>query len=122
MIGMTQASLSIIINKGVRPKEETLKRIVSCWKQKEQRLRVLIAHLQDEVSRADVNASEISITSSQMDDDHSLHILAESYNSDPLLKRIVDDLAEMCQKKAGGNTYLQRVADNKGVYKTKRDS
>ena len=122
MIGIAAPSLSVLINKGLRPKEETLKRLVSCWPKQTQNMRVLIAHLHDEAERAGVNVSRIVVDDvehePQRDDEFSL--IKRLYQSDTLVKQIVDRFATLCKriegKNCAGRDELKLVAEKREKY------
>lgn len=61
-IGRTQGAMSLLIGRGSRAASETLAALSKCWKSPASGVRIIIAHLHDEIERAGWKSGEYRIS------------------------------------------------------------
>ena len=116
---MTQAALSALITKDIRPKEATLFGLVHCWPLGGQKMRVLLAHLHDEARRAGMDVSKITVdgVNAVGGQDDEFTVIRRVYENDTLVKQIVDRFATLCKriegKNCAGRDELKLVAEKR---------
>jgi transcriptional regulator with XRE-family HTH domain len=118
---MRQATISDMINKGLRPREDTLNTLCHSFQTEQENHELLLAHLCDEVIRAGWPGVSVSVDAQDVHHRDAVGTIAVHYADDDNVRGVVDYLSEMC-KRLDRKAELAMVADSKGVYKTKRDS
>ena len=127
-LDMTQAALSALITKDIRPKESTLRGLIHCWPGRGQQMRVLLAHLHDEARRGGMEVAKITADGQNAvgGQDDEFMVIRRVYEHDTLVKQIVDRFAALCKRieskqGAAATEELRMVAEPAGKYRTGKD-
>jgi transcriptional regulator with XRE-family HTH domain len=121
---LTHSAINRAENSPRRPDPPTLRALCTCWPDRTAGLRVLIAHLEDEITRAGRGRSEIDITESDADHDggpaRDLHaIRAHDADLYDRLTRLIARLRAMSSDAAGRSPQpLQAAAEPAPEYGT----
>ena len=114
--GISPSTLSRLISDDRRVDEETLRKLCHANPREAAGLRLLIAHLRDEIERAGRKQTEIKIsTPGASADDDDILLLQEDIRTDRNLRAIIHDLAQMARairRKKARHEYPERPSDS----------
>ena len=100
--GVSQPSISQIISGQVRLTPEALKGLTHCWEDEQTNIRVLMAHLRDEIARSGHNEHSIKFFAgkniSETKEDSAIKIIESHIHSDPDLAGLIQNIASMLAK------------------------
>jgi len=130
--GVSQPSISQIISGQVRLTPEALKGLTHCWEDAQTNIRVLIAHLRDEIARSGHDEHSVKFYAgndfSETEGESAMKIIQRHIHSDPDLAGLIENLASMLKKvtaKDKPNIYtfkkdrVSKVAEKRSGYRTK---
>jgi transcriptional regulator with XRE-family HTH domain len=110
---LSQGTLSRLASRDQRPDVQSLQAL--CMKQPDPRdgLELLLAHLRDEVDRAGRLQTEVTITADGQDTPDDIRLLAAQAQSDPEMRAILHDLAQLVRvihRRIARGEYVQFVS------------
>lgn len=100
--GVSQPSISQIISGQVRLTPEALKGLTHCWEDEQTNIRVLIAHLRDEIARSGHQEHAVKFFAgrdfTESEEDSAIKIIQRHIHSDPDLAGLIQNIASMLKK------------------------
>jgi lipopolysaccharide biosynthesis regulator YciM len=100
--GVSQPSISQIISGQVRLTPEALNGLTHCWDDSQTNIRVLIAHLRDEIARSGHDEHAVKFFAgkefSETEEDTALKIIQRHIHRDPDLAGLIQNIASMLHK------------------------
>ena len=94
-IGVRRPTVTALINDGTRPHPNNLGAICSWWSDPNHGTECLIAHLRDEISRAGMKQTMVSIQPTVTIPANTIEALKDAYARDATLRALLDDLAAL---------------------------
>ena len=100
--GVSQPSISQIISGQVRLTPEALKGLTHCWEDAQTNIRVLIAHLRDEIARSGHDEHAVKFFAgkefTETEEDSALKIIQRHIHRDADLAGLIQNIAAMLHK------------------------
>jgi hypothetical protein len=95
---LRHATINSIINAGTRPHPANLGAICSWWTDHTHGTECLIAHLRDEIQRCGMQQDRVKIAATDGTAPDTISALTAAYDSDPLVRDLLDDLAALVHR------------------------
>jgi transcriptional regulator with XRE-family HTH domain len=120
--GIEPATITRLIH-GMRPTESVLRKLVHSWEADRDALDVLCAHLRDEIARAQVGESRISVETPEASGDTSINddlaVLRRGARDDNELRGLLRNLAVVVGASMRASARL--AAESPAVYRVKSE-